>query len=70
MALLDGQSEKWPLPPQVEDSPRAIWHCGINQRGDVGLSIEIDLNLPTAGIFRVLDRIAAWRGYPETSGYQ
>lgn len=28
------------------------------------LSIEIDLNLPAARVIRVLERIAAWRGYP------
>jgi len=25
---------------------------------------EVDANLPAARIIRVLDRIAAWRGYP------
>lgn len=29
------------------------------------LAIEVDLNLPSQRILRVLDRIAAWRGYPE-----
>lgn len=29
-----------------------------------GLAIEIDLNLPATRVIRVLDRIAAWRGYP------
>lgn len=29
------------------------------------LAIEVDTNLPAARIIRVLDRIAAWRGYPE-----
>jgi putative transposase len=28
------------------------------------LVIEIDLNLPAARVIRVLERIAAWRGYP------
>lgn len=28
------------------------------------LAIEVDLNLPAPRIIRVLDRIAAWRGYP------
>lgn len=28
------------------------------------LAIEVDLNLPAPRIVRVLDRIAAWRGYP------
>ena len=28
------------------------------------LAIEIDTNLPAARVVRVLDRIAAWRGYP------
>lgn len=28
------------------------------------LAIEVDTNLPTARIIRVLERIAAWRGYP------
>lgn len=29
------------------------------------LAIEIDLNLPSARIIRVLERIVAWRGYPD-----
>ena len=29
------------------------------------LGIEIDTSLPSARVVRVLDRIAAWRGYPE-----
>ena len=29
------------------------------------LGIEIDTNLPAVRIIRVLDRIAAWRGYPK-----
>lgn len=29
------------------------------------LSIDIDLNLPAQRVIRTLDRIAAWRGYPE-----
>lgn len=29
------------------------------------LAIEIDLSLPTARVLRVLDRVVAWRGYPE-----
>lgn len=28
------------------------------------LAIEIDLNLPAQRIIRVMDRVAAWRGYP------
>ena len=28
------------------------------------LAIEVDTNLPAARVVRVLDRIAAWRGYP------
>lgn len=28
------------------------------------LAIEVDLNLPAQRIIRVLDRVAAWRGYP------
>lgn len=28
------------------------------------LAIEVDTNLPAARVIRVLDRIAAWRGYP------
>ena len=28
------------------------------------LAIEIDINLPSAWVIRVLERIAAWRGYP------
>jgi putative transposase len=30
-----------------------------------GLAIEVDLNLPAERIVRVLERIAAWRGYPQ-----
>lgn len=29
------------------------------------LAIEIDLNLPAARVIRVLERIVAWRGYPD-----
>lgn len=29
------------------------------------LAVEIDLNLPALRVTRVLDRIAAWRGYPQ-----
>ena len=29
------------------------------------LAVEIDLNLPASRVIRVLDRIAAWRGYPD-----
>ena len=29
------------------------------------LAIEVDLNLPAPRVIRVLDRIVAWRGYPE-----
>lgn len=29
------------------------------------LAVEIDLNLPAARVIRVLERIAAWRGYPQ-----
>ncbi len=28
------------------------------------LAIEVDTNLPAARVIRVLDRVAAWRGYP------
>ncbi|MBZ2548252.1 IS3-like element ISXca2 family transposase, partial [Xanthomonas perforans] len=28
------------------------------------LAIEVDLNLPAARVIRTLERIAAWRGYP------
>jgi putative transposase len=29
-----------------------------------GLAIEVDLNLPSERVVRVLERIATWRGYP------
>lgn len=29
------------------------------------LAIEIDLSLPTARVIRVLERVVAWRGYPQ-----
>lgn len=29
------------------------------------LAIEVDTNMPTARVLRVLDRIVAWRGLPE-----
>lgn len=49
----------------------ALW-CGrrcrtFNVADDLNrevLAIEIDLNLPAARVVRVLERIAAWRGYP------
>lgn len=30
-----------------------------------GLAIEVDLNLPSERVVRLLERIAAWRGYPQ-----
>ena len=30
-----------------------------------GLAIEVDLNLPAERVVRVLERVAAWRGYPQ-----
>ena len=49
----------------------ALW-CGrrfrtfnvVDDFNREALSIEIDLNLPAARVIRVLERIAAWRGYP------
>lgn len=50
----------------------ALW-CGrrfrtfnvVDDFNREALTIEIDLNIPAARVIRVLDRIAAWRGYPE-----
>lgn len=50
----------------------ALW-CGrrfrtfnaVDDCNREALAIEIDLNLPTARVIRVLERIAAWRGYPD-----
>ena len=39
----------------------------FNVAGDFNreaVAIEVDLNLPAARVVRVLERIAAWRGYP------
>ncbi|BHH86281.1 hypothetical protein LA52FAK_45700 [Desulforhopalus sp. 52FAK] len=33
------------------------------------LGIEVDLNLPSMRIIRVLERLAAWRGYPGSVKY-
>ncbi len=49
----------------------ALW-CGrkfrtfnmVDDFNREALAIEIDLNLPAQRIIRVMDRIAAWRGYP------
>lgn len=49
----------------------ALW-CGrrfrtfnvVDDFNREALAIEVDLNLPAERIIRVLDRIAAWRGYP------
>ena len=41
----------------------------VNVRDDFSrevLAVEVDTNLPAARVIRVLDRIAAWRGYPAT----
>ena len=32
------------------------------------LAIEIDLNLPAPRVIRVLERVVAWRGYPNKTG--
>ncbi len=36
----------------------------IDDFGREALVIEVDLNLPAARVIRTLERIAAWRGYP------
>lgn len=49
----------------------ALW-CGrtfrtfnmVDDFNREALAIEVDLNLPAERIIRVMDRIAAWRGYP------
>ena len=49
----------------------ALW-CGrkfrtfnvVDDYNREALAIEIDLNLPAQRIIRVMDRVAAWRGYP------
>ena len=55
----------------VDFTSDALW-CGrrfrtfnvLDDFNREALAIEIDLNLPAARIIRVLERIAAWRGYP------
>jgi putative transposase len=49
-----------------------LWHgrrfLTFNVVGDFnreGLAIEVDLNLPAERVVRVLERISAWRGYPQ-----
>ena len=50
----------------------ALW-CGrrfrtfnvVDDFNREALAIEVDLNLPAGRIIRVLDRVAAWRGYPQ-----
>lgn len=50
----------------------ALW-CGrrfrtfnvVDDHNREALWIEIDLNLPASRVIRSLDRIAAWRGYPQ-----
>ena len=54
----------------------ALW-CGrkfrtfnvVDDYNREALAIEIDLNLPAQRIIRVLDRVAAWRGYPSQTSY-
>jgi len=49
----------------------ALW-CGrkfrtfnvVDDYNREALAIEVDLNLPAQRVIRVLDRVAAWRGYP------
>lgn len=49
----------------------ALW-CGrtfrtfniVDDYNREALAIEVDLNLPAQRVVRVLDRVAAWRGYP------
>jgi putative transposase len=49
----------------------ALW-CGrtfrtfniVDDYNREALAIEVDLNLPAQRVLRVLDRVAAWRGYP------
>jgi putative transposase len=50
----------------------ALW-CGrrfrtfnvVDDFNREALAIEVDLNLPAERVVRVLERIAAWRGYPQ-----
>lgn len=50
----------------------ALW-CGrrfrtfnvVDDFNREALAIEVDLNLPAERIIRVLERVAAWRGYPQ-----
>ncbi len=50
----------------------ALW-CGrrfrtfnvVDDFNREALAIEVDLNLPAERVVRVLDRVAAWRGYPK-----
>ena len=50
----------------------ALW-CGrrfrtfnvVDDFNREALAIEVDLNLPAERIIRVLDRVGAWRGYPQ-----
>lgn len=55
----------------IDFTSDALW-CGrrfrtfnvLDDFNREALAIEIDLNLPAERVIRVLDRIAAWRGYP------
>lgn len=49
----------------------ALWHGRrfrtfnvVDDFNREGLAIEVDLNLPAPRVVRVLERVAAWRGYP------
>ncbi|MBU3736569.1 MAG: IS3 family transposase [Methylobacterium sp.] len=67
LAVPEGMNRSW----SMDFMSDALW-CGrrfrtFNVVDDFNreiLAIEVDLNLPAARVIRVLERIAAWRGYP------
>lgn len=67
LAVPDAINRSW----SIDFMSDALW-CGrrfrtFNVMDDCSrevLAVEIDLNLPAARVIRVLERIAAWRGYP------
>ena len=67
LSVPDSANQCW----SIDFMSDALW-CGrkfrtfnvVDDYNREALAIEIDLNLPAQRIIRVLDRVAAWRGYP------
>lgn len=67
LAVPEGMNRSWSMDFMSDAlmSGRRFWTLNVvDDFNREILAIEVDLNLPAARVIRVLERIAAWRGYP------